>query len=195
MKMVAIFDLEECRELPFSRLKRDVNVAKQFNSLCSSSCASEGERYRGRDHVGIALSIFPNSFQTRFEPEMLRNMRQLRSARMSLLKSAGIDTDRNDIVELDGRLLLTNWQMSLFDGSCVPLTDGFIDEDCFPGWDTWLRIVSLSDTADPYCLLSWVPRDLVDSVNDAIYVEPASCMSWLLVDDDRLVLNGWGRAF
>jgi hypothetical protein len=92
-------------------------------------------------------------------------------------------------------LLLVKWQDSLFDGVCSPETYGYIDQDCIPGWDTWLAIVSLKQELDGHALLCWVPPELCRDVDSAIAVDAASCMSWLAFDRDSLqpFIIGWGQ--
>jgi hypothetical protein len=92
-------------------------------------------------------------------------------------------------------LLLVNWQSSLFDGVCSPETYGYLDEDCIPGWDTWLAIVELEKQQDGHALLCWVPPELCREVDSAIAVDAAQCMSWLAFDQHSKTpfVVGWGQ--
>jgi hypothetical protein len=95
-----------------------------------------------------------------------------------------------------GRLLVVNWRESLFDGACSPITHGFLDDDCMPGWDTWVRIVSLDESQIAHGLVCWIPTELVPAVNDAILIDAAQCMSWLQQDaNGMLIAAGWGTPF
>lgn len=62
-----------------------------------------------------------------------------------------------------------------------------------PGWDTWVRIVRLDRAEGTYGLVRRVPLGRVASVDDAMRVDPARCMTWLEPDRDGvLTISGWG---
>ena len=56
----------------------------------------------------------------------------------------------------------------------------------------WLKIVCPVVETNSFNLLSWIPGHLVGPVNDAIFVDPASCMSWIAIENDQLSTFGWG---
>ncbi|MFM7075882.1 MAG: hypothetical protein ACKO3G_07435 [Planctomycetaceae bacterium] len=138
----------------------------------------------------VAANLFPESCHSRFTTAMLRRMDDLHERRIDIL------ADRRELVidlESGGRLLLVNWSESLFDGAGAVVTRGFLDDDGMPGWDTWVRIVRLDRAEGTYGLVCWVPPGLVASVDDAMRVDPARCMTWLEPDRDGvLTISGWG---
>jgi hypothetical protein len=85
-----------------------------------------------------------------------------------------------------GRILAFNPEQNFFDGAAVPVTEGFIDDGYIAAWDTWIMWVTDDEcngdplpwyTCDSY-LLCWIPEVLVDSVDDAIAVDPGSSLLW-----------------
>ncbi|MBW3543686.1 MAG: hypothetical protein KY476_25830 [Planctomycetes bacterium] len=69
------------------------------------------------------------------------------------------------------RILAFLPQHSLWHGSSVPVTDGFIDEDEIPPWDSWILLVD-------EVLLSWVPASMVPAVDEAILLNPEESIRW-----------------
>jgi hypothetical protein len=80
-----------------------------------------------------------------------------------------------------GRLLLFYPELSLSDGAAAEETDGFFDYENVPPWDSWVGLFR-EEGADPSevdYLISWVPRDFVQSVDRGINVNPEECIVWL----------------
>ena len=84
-----------------------------------------------------------------------------------------------------GRLLILDLDCSLSDGAATIGSRGFIDEDYFPAWDTWVYYgserLTFSDKSNMNInyLISWVPPQIVDLVGDAIQSDPAASIDWL----------------
>jgi hypothetical protein len=149
-------------------------------------------RFRSPELEGLSGQAFPESCHSRFSPEMLQKLDQLHTWREVLIR----DQATRDAVVTDtgGQLLVVNWRESLFDGACSPITNGFLDDDCMPGWDTWVRVVSLDESHLNHGLVCWIPCELVRDVNDAMLIDPAKCMSWLRPDTrGTLHIVGWGK--
>ena len=183
----------ECScELTIGNIIPFVNTADAFSTLWDSGYILSGHKNRSRELMGAACLVFPDAYESNFNPEMPNLLNCMHDMRVSILNSYGIKIRDDDINLLHGKLLLTDWRMSLFDGSCEPLTDGFIDFDCFPAWDMWLKIVCPVVGIKSFNLLSWIPGHLVGPVNDAILVDPASCMSWIAIENDKVSTVGWG---
>jgi hypothetical protein len=90
-------------------------------------------------------------------------------------------------------LLLFRPAYSLFDGAATPASDGFINDEYFPPWDTWLTMVRWSPTGyGNLGLLTWVPHCVVARVNEAMVVDPGSCLCWVWSDGAQLWRRDWG---
>lgn len=82
-----------------------------------------------------------------------------------------------------GKTLLFSPDQSLYDGAAELESEGFFDFYNVPAWDTWMLYVE-DDIEKIYSpdwmsyLVSWIPNDLVDIVNDSINVNPERCLSW-----------------
>jgi hypothetical protein len=70
-----------------------------------------------------------------------------------------------------GKLLLFTPQDSLSDGAATVASNGFIDVDNVPPWDTWLYF-------DGRTLVTWVPPQLISTVQLGIDVNPEGCIRW-----------------
>ena len=143
----------------------------------------------------VAKCVFPESCHTQFTPTVEQNFKLFLEQRHSITGAILIAQERV-LHELhrDGAILATDWEASLFDGAVTPETDGFIDDDCMPPWDTWLALTELPGSYGKRCLLSWVPIWLTGQVDFGIQVDAASCMSWLSIDDlGTAHLLGWGK--
>jgi hypothetical protein len=77
-----------------------------------------------------------------------------------------------------GRLLVCHVHESISSGESEAETSGFFDVHDRPPWDTWIwqcRGVEEQSVT----LVSWVPRDLEETVSRGIAVNPYECISWL----------------
>ena len=73
----------------------------------------------------------------------------------------------------DGKILITRYKDTLFEGFCELVSNGFIDEYDLPPIDTWFY---LDDTADLY---SWVPNEFIPNVDKAINSSSTDIYSWI----------------
>lgn len=94
---------------------------------------------------------------------------------------------------LSGRLLVYYPEMNLADGAAYVATDGFLDNNNMPPWDSWLDYFE-----EPYdesqhlggthnYLISWVPAPLIDKVTKGIEWNPEKCIEWL--DESNVVFR------
>jgi|GEM_PF-4682311 len=142
-----------------------------------------------------AMSVFPDSCHTDYTAELEHQFAIFIQAKSRKTTSQPLDINlvRRE-VQRDGSLLITDWQASLFDGAMTPETDGFLNEDGMPPWDTWCALVKVPGSVGGVCLLSWVPKWLSEKVDFAILVDAASSLSWLkLAGNESPVLSGWGE--
>lgn len=160
---------------------------KHSDILCESPLV------RSSELMEAACKVYPDSCHTLFSDEMASAFDEFYARRMSHVESS--DCDRETLSENASlaNLLLVDWRRSLFDGVCTPMTSGFIDDNCMPGWDSWIALVTLDDIAGEHGLLCWIPKKLVEGVNDALTLDAAECMSWLRWNEDKLELVGWGQ--
>lgn len=82
--------------------------------------------------------------------------------------------------DVQGRLLVTEIDGSFGDSPSAIITNGIIDEDDLPPWDTWLRAYSeeLDSGINFVVLLSWIPQELVEAVDKAVQEDPTECVQW-----------------
>lgn len=166
--------------------------------LCQRYCAIMGadttHMFRSDALAPHAQRVFPDSCHTRFSDGMLEAYSEYLEKKATMIHGqVTIEHPTHLFAPLS--LLLVRWRDSLFDGVCTPETDGYIDADCIPGWDTWVTIVELETQDDGHALLCWVPSQLCRKVDDAIAVDAASCLSWLTFDQDSMkpMIVGWGQ--
>lgn len=177
-------------QVSLTTLEPYLSVAKSYCGL-RNRIENMAQRFRSHELEGMARRAFPESCHSHFSRTMLQKLDDLHAKREVVISNQ----EAHSPVMLDegGRLLLVNWRESLFDGACSPITDGFLDDDCMPGWDTWVRIVSLDESQITHGLICWIPPELVPAVNDAILIDAARCMSWLRQDGNgKLIAVGWG---
>lgn len=157
---------------------------------CNESC---DPTFRSGRLAESARRVLPQSCHTRYSPEVALAFDQFNHTRLEWLKEGGF-LDNVSIKSVEVPLLVVNWSESLFDGACSPLTHGFIDNDCIPGWDTWVCLISLEDKSG-HALVCWIPPELFQAVDDAITVDAARCMSWLTFDQHskKPLILGWGK--
>ena len=143
-----------------------------------------------------ARQVFPNSCHTPFSEEMKTAFESFLLRRFLLGGRVAIaPQDTLSLIRQPKTLLVTHWSASLFDGALSPETDGFLDDDAMPPWDTWMSLVPIEGSVGPYSLLSWVPPFISDDVDAAILVDAAECLSWLVIGPDGVSLIGWGKSW
>jgi hypothetical protein len=77
-----------------------------------------------------------------------------------------------------GRILCTDFNSDVC-GVATLESNGFLDWEDVPAWDTWF---DHRDTGEFGCVVAcWIPRDLVELVQRGIDVIPVTCLWW---DDD-----------
>ena len=75
-----------------------------------------------------------------------------------------------------GRLLIYEPDVNLAHGLEEDETNGFVDHDNTPPWDTWVAYVYESDRN---YLLSWIPTEFISLVSAGIRVSPEESFRWL----------------
>ena len=177
-------------QLSLTTLEPYLSIVKAYCRLLNGAEITD-RRFRSPELEGNAHQAFPDSCHSQFSRAMLQQLDEIHAKR----KLIASDQRGHSPATLDegGRLLLVNWRESLFDGACSPITDGFLDEDCMPGWDTWVRVVSLDESQAAHALVCWIPSELVPAVNGALMIDAAQCMSWLRQESNGMLATaGWG---
>ena len=77
---------------------------------------------------------------------------------------------------LSGRLLICYPEASVWDGAANPVSEGFVDDDDLPAWNTWCY--HGIDNEQSSFLISWVPPAFIDLAQKAIEYCPTSCIKW-----------------
>ncbi|MBX3435037.1 MAG: hypothetical protein KF847_17100 [Pirellulales bacterium] len=153
-------------------------------------------RFRSADLESYAQQTFPESCHTQFSESVELAFKGFVNARRKLV-GGELPSDELVTAELSRpkSILVVDWEGSLFDGAVTPETEGFIDDDCMPGWDSWLTLADVPTSHGKKCLICWVPEELAEKVNFGVSVDAASCMSWLKVNQNGgMSLVGWGRS-
>lgn len=78
---------------------------------------------------------------------------------------------------IEGRLLGYSPDDMVWDGASEAATGGFFDGEDEPPWDLWLGYLVETNGRD--YLVSWIPPDLVLTVEYGINVNPVGCLFWL----------------
>ena len=100
----------------------------------------------------------------------------------SLREQQGFPDSAMKSLKDSGRLLAFDPDQTLSDGAAELASQGFFDSSNVPPWDTWLFYTreqkpSRTGRWNSY-LLSWVPINLIDGVDDGIIVNPEGCIVW-----------------
>ena len=83
-----------------------------------------------------------------------------------------------------GDLLAYFPETNLYDGAAEIHTDGFLDVDNLPGWDTWVAFFEdESETNYGSYLIAWIPPEFVELVSEGIAYNPEECIMWLADTD------------
>lgn len=110
---------------------------------------------------------------------------QLALKRAALLQAQGIPLLQLVKPLTGGRLLAFTPDGTLSDGAAKLATQGFVDDDNLPAWDTWIWYVTNDLVSNlewwrgcNSYLLSWVPDVLVEVIEAGIDVNPEECLRW-----------------
>lgn len=95
--------------------------------------------------------------------------------------------------KISGRVLCFYPELSLQDAVAYVASDGFIDQDDCPPWDTWLfysnKDIEMYHDDEHSCLYSWVPEMFVSQVNNAISEDTYDCLVWAEVLEKQLEIS------
>ena len=117
-----------------------------------------------------ALHPFAQSL-ARFGADPAAIVDQVADARSQTLKQTGKGSNSKSADLCDGRLLLYSPEDNLSDGAAEYVSFGFFDVDNVPPWDTWVTMFGKH-------LVSWVPPQLIRSVQEGLDVNPEQCIMW-----------------
>jgi len=97
-------------------------------------------------------------------------------ARRRLLAADGliVTKDKQDLA--GGKILIYEIDNTDSCGLSPVESNGYIDGDDMPGWDTWFHFLQHPTRGD--CILSWVPPSFIVLTMDAIDVNPFDCISF-----------------
>lgn len=154
--------------------------------------------FRSQQLRKAANDVFPYSCHTLFSESLVTEFERFLRERSKSIPDANKMSSEEVRQELQRRqsLLLTDWSASLFDGALTPETNGFIDDNGMPPWDTWICLLQATDSKGIACLLSWIPSWLAEKVDLAVRADAANSLSWLVVrEDGKLQLHGWGKGW
>jgi hypothetical protein len=149
---------------------------------------------RSADLKKLAEQILPEGCHSSFSSDLWSGMTAFVESRERLAGRIAPDVVLREL-HRPRSLLLTDWSSSLFDGALMPETDGFLNEEALPPWDTWLTLVETPDIPPRHCLVSWVPEWISAQVDRAIQIDAAECLSWLKPAGNGFQTLGWGRAW
>ena len=79
-----------------------------------------------------------------------------------------------------GRLFAYHPEENLCDGAAVAESEGFLDVENAPPWDTWVGwIEGNAGQPESGCLLAWVPGVFCPHANGGVEVNAEECIYWL----------------
>ena len=79
-----------------------------------------------------------------------------------------------------GSLLAYFPETNLYDGAAEIHTNGFLDVDNLPGWDTWIAFFEDEpETNYGSYLVAWIPPEFIELVSEGIACNPEECIMWL----------------
>lgn len=108
-------------------------------------------------------------------------------SRSQLLKSARVLAPESEIDLAGGRLLIHFLDESNHNGLTADITSYYLDNNDTPPWDTWVQtfIPESSSQQTPHTipsvytfLVSWVPTDFLEAVNEATEAECIGMLMW-----------------
>jgi hypothetical protein len=124
----------------------------------------------------FAKRLFPDRSGSPYRHDTQQAMTDLISSRSQNVEGKiGVDFNR-EIHEPDC-LLLFRWAHSLFDGAGTPASLGYVDDEYFSPWDTWLAVIPGVEWGED-CLVAWVPPWARPLVQNAMWASPTECLSW-----------------
>jgi hypothetical protein len=116
--------------------------------------------------------------------------------RFSAVDFVAIERERYGGVELrdaqlpkdlgGGHLLACFPETNLYDGAAEIYTNGFLDVDNLPGWDTWVAFFEDEPEINyGSYLIAWIPPEFIELVSEGIAFNPEECIMWLSNTDVR----------
>lgn len=110
--------------------------------------------------------------------QLISKLRMRRQRRVEQL-------DQDNITPLlTGRIIITEiWASDSCAVSGAETAD-FFDDDDVPPWDTWIDVIEMPELVDrpkrhkSVFLLSWVPEEIANMVNNGIHVMPTYPVDW-----------------
>lgn len=142
-------------------------------------------RYAQSKDAGSTTRIIPfsdeeivKSYKSTFD-QQIRCVEGLIVSRHKLVdrKVSSIDVDM-----LKGEVL--RYEISNTDacGLSPSESNGYIDYEDMPGWDTWFHIYENSEFGA--CILSWVPPSFIPLAQAAIDVNPVDCIKFVNISEE-----------
>ena len=93
-----------------------------------------------------------------------------------------------------GALLVFDPAKSLFDGAGQVASNGYLDRNYVPPWDTWLMTLPPEPQLGTGVLVvCWVPEWATDFAAGGMAVDAAACLSWAAIRGDDVHVLGWGK--
>lgn len=153
-------------------------------------CGPRASRANPRDCLRTPALLPPTALREPdlrlpYEPAVVEAMvSAVVETRSALLLAEGARPARPATSLDGGRLLAYDPESNLSDGCAAAESGGFVDVDNAPPWDTWAYYVRERDRTatwhsfDRY-LVSWVPPQLLERAERAIWANPEECILWL----------------
>jgi hypothetical protein len=112
--------------------------------------------------------------------------------RASLLALENVSTDTG--IWLFGRLLVCYPERSVWDAAAEPVSEGFVDADDVPAWDTWCYYGTENETHSEPFLICWVPPAFIELAQEAVNYNPVASIQWAsnVVNELTITLRAQG---
>lgn len=146
-------------------------------ALCSKHADSKLGYLSTRliDFEGRKIVESESLWRSKLQYEYIYNLISARS------KSMGQDFEYKFDLS-GGKILCSEINNSDSCGMSPPETNGYIDVDDIPGWDTWFHCYKHPKEGN--YILAWVPPEFVDGVQSAIECNPMECIYF--IDESEL---------
>lgn len=167
----------------------------------ASEIRNEGQRLRATADVGSIVPPLRHQLRSEALRPFAQSLAQLGVDRAAIIdqvaearsqaliqSSKGSNSQSGDLCR--GRLLLYAPEENLSDGAAEYASFGFFDVDNIPPWDTWVTMLGKH-------LVSWVPPQLIQLVQQGLDVNPEQCIVW--ADDPSVskeaIMGALGESF
>ena len=154
----------------------DIPMFKQWVAEASAWCLPRASRLDPKGSLRTLPLNSPGDITTIDHPVRKKVVQDLFVERATLLALDNVRTDTE--TWRGGRLLICYPERSVWDGAAEPVSEGFIDEDDMPPWDTWCYYGTENETHIVPFIVAWVPPEFINLAQKAVDYNPVASIKW-----------------